>query len=438
MLTKLYRHTTAVLFSAIVLILAGCGSSETSTATSGTGSISAKLVWDGGKSSAKSVALAPAGVTTVRIAISGSAMTTVQQDFTAVPGQSGSGTISNVPVGTGLTVTASGLNAGGTIIYQGAVTDKTVLAGVNTDVGTITMLPIANEAATVIAGSGTAGYADGTGTAAQFKYANSITTDGTDLYVANGRTVRKVTPTGVVTTIAGSEGVSGSADGTGILASFKSCSGIVADEEGNLYVTDALSNTIRKIVISTGVVTTIAGLADQTGSTDAVGTAARFSQPSAITTDGTDLYVADYANGSIRKIDIASRAVTTVASVQYPKGITTYQGSLYVTDGTNVVIYRIASSTSLPWIADVVAGTPGQAGSTDGSAAKFNSPYGIIAADGFLYVADFGNYAIRKINIATNSVTTIANLGSVKPTGITVIGSDIYMSNDNNKITKLN
>ncbi|MDD2853333.1 MAG: hypothetical protein PHY09_15720 [Desulfuromonadaceae bacterium] len=303
---------------------------------------------------------------------------------------------------------------------------------------TTTTLP-SNLATPITIAGGTQGYTDGTGTAAQFKYANSVTTDGTDLYVANGRTMRKVTTAGVVTTIAGSGDVSGSADGTGSAALFQSITGVVA-YDGNLYVTDGLGNTVRKIVISTGVVTTIAGSAGVSGSDDGVGIAARFNQPMGITTDGTSLYIADYGNGSIRKMDISSGTVTTVATIQFPKGITTAigGGSLYVTDGINVVIYKIISGTLTQWDTSVIAG--GVSGSADGvgTAASFKSPYGIVEDGGYLYVADTTNYAVRKINIATNEVTTISVLDSgVGPTGITKIGNIIYTSNTDNTIKKI-
>ena len=103
-----------------------------------------------------------------------------------------------------------------------------------------------------------------------------------------------------VTTVAGT-GSSGSANGTGTSASFNQPSGITTDGT-NLYVADSMNNLIRKIVISTGVVTTVAGTGSN-GSANGTGTSASFSQPNGITTDGTNLYVADYLNHLIRKIE---------------------------------------------------------------------------------------------------------------------------------------
>ena len=90
-------------------------------------------------------------------------------------------------------------------------------------------------------------------------------------------------------------------DGTGAAASFKFPYGTTTDGT-NLYVADTGNNTVRKIVIATGVVTTLAGTAGVTGSTDGTGAAASFNRPGGITTDGTNLYVADTGNNTVRKI----------------------------------------------------------------------------------------------------------------------------------------
>lgn len=164
---------------------------------------------------------------------------------------------------------------------------------------------ISTGVVTTIAGGITAnGSTDGTGTAARFLTPYGITTDGTNLFVADSgnRTIRKIViSTGVVTTIAGSAGVTGATDGIGTAARFSQPWGITTDGT-NLFVTDALLNNIRKIVISTGVVTTIAGSAGVSGATDGTGTAASFKSPYSITTDGTNLFVADTGNHIIRKI----------------------------------------------------------------------------------------------------------------------------------------
>jgi sugar lactone lactonase YvrE len=276
-------------------------------------------------------------------------------------------------------------------------------------------LSLASNVTTLAGTAGIIGAADGTGAAARFTGPYGITTDGTNLYVADvgNNTIRKIViATGAVTTIAGTAGpTGGSTDATGAAARFNSPIGVTTDGT-NLYVTDSGNNTIRKVVIATGVVTTLAGSAGNAGSTDGFFSAARFDSPIGITTDGTNLYVADAVNNTIRKIVIATASVSTIA------------------------------------------GTPGPAGSTDGtgSAASFTNPSGITTDGTNLYVADAGNNTIRKIVIATGAVTTLAgtagNAGSAdgtgsaagfnSPAGITTDGTNLYVADSvNNTIRKI-
>ena len=95
--------------------------------------------------------------------------------------------------------------------------------------------------------------------------------------------------------------LTGSSDGTGISASFNTPMGITTDGT-NLYVVDSKNHTIRKVVISSGVVTTLAGSAGNSGTTDATGTSARFYGPTGLTTEGANIYIADRNNHTIRKI----------------------------------------------------------------------------------------------------------------------------------------
>ena len=219
----------------------------------------------------------------------------------------------------------------------------------------IRKIVISSGAVTTLAGSGSATFADGTGTSASFKYPDHLTTDGTNLYVADQQNhkIRKIVIfTGVVTTLAGSGSV-GSADGTGTSASFNYPRGITIDGT-NLYVSDNTNHKIRKIVISTGEVTTFAGSAagsTTSGSTNGTGTTARFKYPYGITSDGTNLYVADADNHKIRKIVLSTRVVTTLAgsgsegsadgttsaSFTLPYGITVFGTNLYVAERSNKI-----------------------------------------------------------------------------------------------------
>ena len=151
----------------------------------------------------------------------------------------------------------------------------------------------------------TEGSLDGAPNIALFKYPNGMTIDSSgNLIVAdsNNFTVRKVTPAGFVTTVAGTAGVQGSADGTGPAASFGYVEGPAVDTAGNIFISDGTYHTIRKITPA-GQVTTFAGAAGQASSADGQGSAARFHNPVQIAIDGAgNLYVADLSNATIRKI----------------------------------------------------------------------------------------------------------------------------------------
>lgn len=215
---------------------------------------------------------------------------------------------------------------------------------------------------TTLAGDGTAGFADGNGTAAKFLGPRDIDVDASgNLYIADAfnNRIRKITPTGTVSTIAG-DGTRGSADGNGVSAQFDGPSGIAVDAAGNMYVADNINHRIRKIT-PTGTVSTLAGDTSTVGSslgfTDGVGTAARFNDPAGIALDaGGNIYVADEDNNRIRKIT-PDGTVSTVAGA-------TLQG------------FTNGNSTT----------------------ARFHSPSGIaVDAAGTIYVGERQNHSIRKI-----------------------------------------
>ena len=168
---------------------------------------------------------------------------------------------------------------------------------------------------------GLAGDADGTGAAARFIAPERIAIDGTgNLYVADSinNLVRKIAPGGAVTTLAGSRtfvastGNAGSADGSGSAAQFNYPTGVAVDASGNVYVADTLNSTIRKITPG-GTVSTLAGAAGLIGTADGSGAAARFNNPRGVGVDGVgNVYVADTSNSEIRKITPAG-VVTTIA-----------------------------------------------------------------------------------------------------------------------------
>lgn len=237
--------------------------------------------------------------------------------------------------------------------------------------------------------------------------------------------------TGAVSTIAGSEyGISGNRDGTGTLQAscglFNNPKGIVMNSSGtNLYISDTGNHRICKVVISTGEVTTLAGSTSGTsGTTNDTGTAARFNSPEGLTVDSseTNLYVADTGNHSIRKIVISTGVVTTFAgssgtsgntnntgsSARFngPRGITTDSTNLYVADSVNTRIRKIVISTAA--VTTLAGSSTGYTDDT-GTSAQFKTPatVNIDRAGTGLFVCDDEVPAIRKIVISTGVVSTI-------------------------------
>ncbi len=177
------------------------------------------------------------------------------------------------------------------------------------DAGTIRKITPGGVVSTFAGTAGLYDSIDGIGNAARFKSLSGITIDKStgNLFVADSsdHTIRKITAAGVVTTIAGTPGVRGSTDGISGAAEFSYPGPISFDSSnGNLYLAEG-NHTIRKIT-STGIVSTLAGTAGLRGSTDAVGAAARFYDARGVTVDSSgNVYVADSYNHTIRKIVIS-------------------------------------------------------------------------------------------------------------------------------------
>jgi hypothetical protein len=300
---------------------------------------------------------------------------------------------------------------------------------------------------TTIAGQSTAGSADGTGAAAQFFDPSGVCNDGAgNLFVAdagNHRIRRIIIATGVVTTIAG--GTQGFADGIGAAAQFDTPRGICSDGAGNLFVADAGNHRIRRIVIATGVVTTIAG--NTFGFTDATGTAAQFNFPYSICNDGLgNLFVADASNNRIRRIVIATGVVSTLvgSTSGFADGIGTLAqfnfpnslcydgaGNLFVADLGNNRIRRIVIATSA--VTTIAGSTLGFSDGT-GTVVQFNSCYGI-CSDGLgnLFVADGFNHRIRRIDIVTTFSASYSGTNfpeAVMNNGTITTTQDITLTND--------
>ncbi|HBN08168.1 MAG TPA: hypothetical protein DD435_05835, partial [Cyanobacteria bacterium UBA8530] len=260
---------------------------------------------------------------------------------------------------------------------------------------------------TTLAGS-TDGYADGKGNTASFSRPASCAVDASgNVFVADtfNHRIRKISPAGEVTTLAGS--IAGYADGKGNSASFFNPQGVAVDASGNVFVADTLNHRIRKIS-PLGEVTTLAGNTNG-GHADGTGGAASFVGPMGIAVDARGyLYVSDSPNCLIRKISPAGEVTTlagstpghadgtgSAASFTVPTGIAVdSSGNLFVADSFNHLIRKI---TPVGVVTTLAGSTQGHSDGT-GAFATFYNPVGIaVDARGILYVADSFNHLIRKM-----------------------------------------
>jgi DNA-binding beta-propeller fold protein YncE len=241
----------------------------------------------------------------------------------------------------------------------------------------------------------------------------------------HGNSIRRIDAAGQVSTVAGPMDESeDDVDDTGAAVRFRSPRSVLV-EGPYLYVTEA-GHAVRRVAVSDGTTTTVAGVGGKAGFAEGPGDTALFRDPVGLTLNAAtgELYVADIGNHRIRAIDLASRVVRTlvggsqgaedgsggVAKFNLPFGMALVGGALYVADTHNHAIRSIDLASGN---VTTIAGALGQFGSEDGlgSEARFNSPIHIVGSGDFLYVADHDNHAIRRIHLPSRTVSTLLGGG---------------------------
>lgn len=267
---------------------------------------------------------------------------------------------------------------------------------------------------TVFAGfTGASAATDGTGNAARLNAPTQMVTDGVYIYLQESNpagTLRRIT---VATREVVTLGNSGGSDG-------------ITTDGTYLYMTNYNDCTVRKTAIADFNISVLAGASNTCAFNDATsGGAARFNNPLAITHDGTWLYVADYTNNRIRRIDPVTGATTTLAGTgalgsangpaasatfRLPHGLTYYNGKLYVAESDPAAQQiRTIDLTLAPYNVAIFSGT-GAWGCVDGAAGitQFKKLRNLISDGAYLYATDKECYGIRRMDLATGASTTLS------------------------------
>jgi hypothetical protein len=308
---------------------------------------------------------------------------------------------------------------------------------------TIRKVTSAGEVSTLAGSPGQSGSVDDTGPAARFNQPQGVAVDSTgNVYVADtgNHTIRRVTPAGAVTTLAGLAGVSGSANGTGSTARFYQPEGVAVDSAGYVYVADTWNHTLRKVTPG-GAVSTLAGAAGNFGGADGTGSLASFYEPQAVAVDSSGfLYVADTGNQTIRKVTPGG-TVSTFCGLTNSYGSADGSGSnarfygpagvaldalnnLYVADSLNRTVRKVTPAG----VVSTLAGLPGSYGTVEGTnnGIRFWGPLGIAARgtnNVTLYIADPGSGTIRKLTQAGTNWVSSTLAGSPSTGSVDGIGT---------------
>jgi sugar lactone lactonase YvrE len=297
--------------------------------------------------------------------------------------------------------------------------------------------------ASMVYGTGTASSGNGIASFATFNAPVSAAADGTDVLVADtgSHKVRRLAAGGRVNTVAGS--ITGLLEGVTTTARFASPQGVTVAASGDAYVADTGNHRVRSITTG-GTVATFAGTT--AGYTPGAGlSVAQFDSPRGLSTFGTDVFVADYTNKAVRKVQadstVSAYAGTGPASASFldgPAAQATFgnvhsvaassTGVLYVADSF-MAVRKVALDQSVT----TIAGT-GAAGSVDGNgvAAQFSTPLHMsVDSNDYVFVADSGNNALRLISPA-GYVSTLLSTGLTAPAAVLVLSSTVYVVDSGN------
>lgn len=279
-------------------------------------------------------------------------------------------------------------------------------------------------------GAGFAGDG-GVPTAAQLNAPSGVAVDSAgNVYIAdfNNYVVRMVSATtGKITTFAGTPGTSGSTGDNGLATNARLAGplGLTIDSSGNLYIADGPNNRIRKVAPS-GIITTVAGGTAGAGGDGGAATSASLNYPAAVAVDSSgNLYIADLGNDRIRKVSggiittvagsglpgyNADNISATTAQLYLPKGVAVdSSGNLYIADTGNNRIREVSSGIITTIAGNGTSGYSGDKGAA--TAAQLNAPAGVaVDPTGIVYIADTANNVIRKI--LGTSILTVAGTGT--------------------------
>ncbi len=391
----------------------------------------------------------------------------------------------------GNTITLTDATGGGTWSSSNPAV-ATVTGGVVTGVGTgntiisytvtnscgttngLAVIAVGTEQISTYAGTGFSGFgADGgsaTSTAMTTPIHTAMDASGNIYYsdYTNNR-VRKISTSGIVTTVAGNGTPGYSGDGTpATTAAIHNPAGIAIDASGNLFITDYLGYEIRKVNTS-GIISTVAGTgAAGYGADGIAATSSAINHCWGVTTDATgNVYFSDRYNHVIRKVNTAGIISTiagtgtlgysgdggpaTAAKLDEPLDLLFDQsGNLLFTEGANNIVRKIAPDGTISTLAgNGTAGFGGDGSPATSATVEFNVPVGIcLDAAGNIYISDYSNNRVRRISASTSIISTIAGTGAAgyngdgiapttatlkNPQGVAIYGTnDLYICDANN------